>query len=342
MTTVDLFQFKRGTQAGLAALNPPLAAGEEIKEIDTGRTKIGPQPSGGSWNDLPYEDEGVLALVADDVAIPESAISVALKAALVPRPDGGANGQALIRSGTDVVWGDVASEALVIVYHSTDASYPRPVGASTVMWVGTVNPLNRIAGDIVALADPAPLPDVELWGDDFTTDGALGNTERGGKAWSVVGTGYTAARVGGKLKFTAASSSVGLALVDSGTPEGLYEGVVSTKGTNNQCGIAFRVASLTDHLVLSRVSAGDSHYCLKKRVGSTYTVIQNLTPSWADGDAWAITCAGTTITISINGVQAYTGTITEHATATKFGVYCGASGSFAEMAYDTLKFTGPA
>jgi hypothetical protein len=81
MTTVDLFQFKRGTKAGLAALNPHLQAGEEIKEIDTFRAKLGPQPSGGYWNDLPYTDEAAIEAAGTDAAAEATAAQSAAVAA---------------------------------------------------------------------------------------------------------------------------------------------------------------------------------------------------------------------------------------------------------------------
>lgn len=60
---IDTIQFKRGTQAWLAGNNPRLLEGEVIKEIDTGREKLGPI-GGGWWNDLPYTDEATIDAIA--------------------------------------------------------------------------------------------------------------------------------------------------------------------------------------------------------------------------------------------------------------------------------------
>ena len=102
--TIGTIQFKHNTKANLEISNPILLEAERIEEIDTGRAKIGPM-GGGAWLDLPYTDEAAIeaateaaaGLVApkldtadlDQVAaglvdVPESAISVALKAAYVP------------------------------------------------------------------------------------------------------------------------------------------------------------------------------------------------------------------------------------------------------------------
>lgn len=251
------------------------------------------------------------------------------------------DGGTMVETGLNLVTLTQTVSDLVIVEIKADASYPRPVTSQRVLWIGTVNPLNRIAGDFVFIAAPAPLPDVKLWGDDFTTDGALGNTEVGAKLWQVLGTGYAAARVGGKLKFTAGTTSVGLAVVDSAA-DGTLNATISTKGANNQAGVVFRGASLLNHLALVRVSSVDAHYRIVKRASGTYTLISALTQTMADGDVIQIVTLGTTVTIRINGVDAYTGTITDYPTATLCGAYCGASTSFAEMAYDSMSFYVPA
>ena len=97
--TVDSIQFKYRQSDSVT--NPFLKQAEEVKELDTGRSKVGPV-GGGYWNDLPYTDEATIeaatdaaaalvapkldtadldAAAAAKVADSASAVSVALKAA---------------------------------------------------------------------------------------------------------------------------------------------------------------------------------------------------------------------------------------------------------------------
>lgn len=52
--TPTTIQFKRGTAANLATVNPFLEIGEPCFEYDTGRVKVGDGVH--SWNDLPYQE----------------------------------------------------------------------------------------------------------------------------------------------------------------------------------------------------------------------------------------------------------------------------------------------
>jgi hypothetical protein len=49
---------------------------------------------------------GLTGAITDDDLV--AALDVPLRAAFVPRPSGGTDGQALVKSGTDVAWGSVA------------------------------------------------------------------------------------------------------------------------------------------------------------------------------------------------------------------------------------------
>jgi len=75
----------------------------------------------------------------------------------------------------------LANAGLNVVYFEGDPLYPRPDTTSAVLWVGEVDPINRIAGDIVfiasALPEPGTLDDlsglVARWrADDLTLIGA--------------------------------------------------------------------------------------------------------------------------------------------------------------------------
>lgn len=244
---------------------------------------------------------------------------------------------------TDALGSFEPADVLTIVQHAANASYARPPVEGRVAWIGTVVPTNRISGDIVFIADETPIPeDTILVSDDFNrADGALGSTPVGAKAWTPAGTGAAAAVVSNRLSFTALTSGAGYVFFDAGQANGRFVGKLGSISTGHIGGFVFRYIDTNNQILLSaRVSGSDFHYRLQKRVAGTVTVIQDLDVVSSAGDIIRLDMTGTTLALFINGVQKWTGTVTELASATKFGCYM--SGTDFGTTYDDVAFIIPA
>lgn len=211
-----------------------------------------------------------------------------------------------------------APRLLAVVEHGAIASTARPK-AERVLWVGSIEPTNRQAGDLyfVVTGEPAP---ITVFADSFTrADGALGSTPTGGKPWTVAGAGAVGGIVSNVAKLTTVGAVAGTIYVDALVADGTYTIKLAAVGSAAQAVVAFRFADTDNYLGLARVSGTDFHYRVTKAVAATVTTIATLTPLMTDGDVIAIHLNGSAVQIDINSVNVYTGTITEHATATKFG-----------------------
>lgn len=228
------------------------------------------------------------------------------------------------------------SDSLTIVQHGTNPSYARPPVEGRVAWIGTVVPTNRISGDIVFIAEETPIVPVLRWSDDFNRANVtpLGTTSVGSKAWVE----SSAWQVIGNQAASTAASGVRYATVDDGLADGTLRAKLTAQGADHVGGIVFRYVDVNNQIVLAaRVSASDFHYRIIKRVAGTLTQVAVLPNLSADGDELEVTMSGTTIMVKINGAIAWSGTITEHATATKHGLYHG-SGSTNDQRMDDASF----
>lgn len=260
--------------------------------------------------------------------------------AQIANPETPAN-SAVVDVVVDALDGFTLGSVPMLVNHGDNAGFARPVTERPVWWQGTVNPLNRIAGDSVFLVEAVPVDEV-IAADYFNrSDGALGSTPIGAKAWTVFGTGAAAAVVSNRLAFTALTSGNGYVYFDSGTAAGRVTAKFATMSAGHIGGVAVRYVDANNHILLAcRVSSTDYHYRLIKRISGTATVLADFDVVSTAGDVARIDLNGTAVTVAINGVQKYAGTVSEFVTATRVGAYT----SSAELAttYDDFSVIIPA
>jgi hypothetical protein len=149
--------------------------------------------------------------------------------------------------------------------------------------------------------------------------------------------------VSNQLKFTnLVTGTVGYAVVDAGTPNGVFSFTVPAMDAGRYAGGVLRFADTSNNLVLARVSGSDLHWRLISRVANTVTQIGIFTALMAPGDVVESTLNDTTLVIKVNGAEQFNSTVAALASATKFGVFLGNNGSTVRtaIAYDDVSFVG--
>lgn len=232
-----------------------------------------------------------------------------------------------------------AAGAARIVYHGSNNAVTRPVTANTVIWVGSVYPLNAILGDLVPdVTIPVDPPDVLLSDDYNRADGAVGASPTGGLTLTVTGTA-TPAIVSNQLSASAATGTA-YATYDVGVANGVFKIKLGNRQSAAGFGIPIRFASTTNHLLLCRVSSGTQNWRLIKRVASTTAVdVYVSSAPMTAGDTFEITLNGTAISITLNGSAFWSGTVTDHATNTKFGTMFTSVDIAGATSFDNISFT---
>jgi hypothetical protein len=202
----------------------------------------------------------------------------------------------------------------------------------------TVTDTSLVMSNIIT--DPVPPVTTSSWSDTFTRADAalLGSTETGGRSWVDGGASFGhSAVINNSAAWVATASGNGCSIVQA-VSDGTFTGKISVVG-DGSARVLFRAASLTSHLCLTRVSGADHSWRLAAVTagGSPVTIATTSNPPMADGDTFTIIMSGTTITVSINGTQIYTGVETVHAAFAG----CGILGTLNtnDVRYDNFVFT---
>lgn len=214
---------------------------------------------------------------------------------------------------------------VVFIDHGDNASAPRLNGGgetftAPAIWRGTVAPVNAIPGDMVLIGEADAVP-VLVWSDSASVDGSLGSTETGSLPWSVSGTGYVAAKSGGRFVFTAATSGLGSMFVDDGLTDCEFVVTIADAGAGAEATLWLRWQSSSTNVSLNYAGTSDPTYRVTRRISSTQTVIQDLTGFvMTDGDVVrCVTKADGTLIVTINDVEAFNGNEATAASATRRG-----------------------
>lgn len=240
-----------------------------------------------------------------------------------------------------------ALSGIVLVYHGANASAPRvnrngETFVNPALWVGSVTPDNRLAGDLVMQAAAVPSA-MTIWSDSASTPGALGSTEIGALPWANLssGTAYTAAKSGGALRYLSAGTGVAIMAVNDGATDCVFKATIAAKGTQHVATVFPRVVSPVSHLAIHRASSSDGTYVLSRRVSGATTVIATLAGFvMTAGDVVEVTTRSTgALKIRINAVTAYEGTVADFATATLRGVGLRTPDQATDVAFDDLSCT---
>lgn len=227
-----------------------------------------------------------------------------------------------------------------IVYHGDVASTVRPdVGSNAVIWVGSVYPLNAVVGDLVPDVEIPVDPPTVYFSDNYNrANGAPGVTPTGGIALVVSGTA-TPAIYSNELGVSA-DTGTAYATYDAGHADGVFHIKLGARQSAAGFGIPIRFASATNHLLLCRVSSGTQNWRLIKRVASTTAVDVYVSSSpITAGDTFEITLNGSAISITLNGVAWWSGTVTDHVSNTKFGTMWTAVDIAGATTFDDISLT---
>lgn len=151
-----------------------------------------------------------------------------------------------------------------------------------------------------------------------------------GPSWAQQGTG-TAVIDNNTAGFSTASGNV--YMTSTGQANGTLEFKLATAGNKAGC-FVFRFTNTQLTLVLK---LNGSNWGFFKRESGPENLIADLGVPYATGDLLKIVLNGTTVTISVNGTQAYTGTVADNATSTGFGFRD--SSATGTTRWDDVKFT---
>lgn len=196
------------------------------------------------------------------------------------------------------------------------------------------NPLLRTA-DTLVFRDTFDRPDGNLIGQ---------LTPRGKRPWLSRSDGSAAVKSavirGGRAGIlTETTNAMLFALVDAGTPDGIYEVDFITGEGNSNNVLPFRVQTVNNCLMLI-VTSGK--WTLRKRVSGTYTTLGVSAIAKADGQRIRIVLSGPSIRIYINGALAFAVTETDHMDQTMFGIGgLAASLTVPVTLWDNISFTIP-
>lgn len=178
--------------------------------------------------------------------------------------------------------------------------------------------------------------------DDFNRPAAdtLGTT-LDGKPWTILDYGVSSSVWGtlgdGTAGMKSATSGRHAAVADALTPDGTLTAVVGERGTTGYLpGLTVRAADADNYIQIAAIGSTNQELRILKMVAGTSTSIPTIGPIIATGDTVEVTCAGTAITVAVNGATAITATIPELADVTTHGMYAftGAVGT-----WDSVEFT---
>lgn len=237
--------------------------------------------------------------------------------------------------GVEWVW---ASEPVLASggYRSQVLAVDTPDGPRLDFWVGTSGPNWRIkygrsapiarADATAALAQAAAVSSsIKTLGlaptlvyDSFARpDGAMDAPDVG-NAWTDFAGGAPTAftRVGGRVRATAATNS--RIVLDAGRADVRVTGDLNREGSSDQMWLALRVQ---DNNNLLRFGISGATWAIQKIVGAVATplTLTGAPPAGSGIRRVVATLSGQAVTVTLDGVTVYAGTIPEFVTATRFG-----------------------
>jgi hypothetical protein len=194
--------------------------------------------------------------------------------------------------------------------------------------------LNKLAAsypaDYVAPANPSVPGGGAVGGattiaaDTFNrTDAAvLGSTDTGAKPWSIIlGPSATAATASinanrALISSRTATSGWVMAAFDGGATDFIYRGQVGSPVSGRNA-LLFSIVDGSNFLYLYPNGAGS--VILGKRLADVGTTIQDIAATVNSNSVMQVTVSGTTVTVHIDDVQVYTGTVADKPNGTKVG-----------------------
>lgn len=186
-----------------------------------------------------------------------------------------------------------------------------------------------------------PLVPVPGFSDTFNraTADTLGSTP-GGKPWILFDSGTTSSTWGtygnGTAGMKTSSSAYHLAVANALTPNGSLVAKLGTyDAAQRRPGLVIRAKDKDNFISIAPASSTVHEMRLAKRVAGVTTTLTGGGPALVAGDTVTVVANGSTITLSVNGVQALTASIPELVDATMHGMYAftGAIG-----AWDSVEF----
>lgn len=162
-------------------------------------------------------------------------------------------------------------------------------------------------------------------------DGAIG-TSTSGKVWTTTNTGFV---VQSSMAGNPTAASTRYAYLDAETPNGVY--TATMKGTFSvNAGLMLRVQNVSNYIRLDWTGGSNNPKILAVVAGVAGTTFTGTGGAWADGDVIVVTLSGTTISATKNGASIISGTVTELASATGFGI--NATAASTAVFFDSLSF----
>lgn len=181
-----------------------------------------------------------------------------------------------------------------------------------------------------------PVLDVVGFQDTFTRadSSSLGHAEFPARPWETMPTDAVQAITGGSAYVTRSGNPAAtIAVVDALTADGTLTATLG-KPQLNHLGLAFRVASVTDHWRITSHAVGGLF--LVKTVGNTSTTVQNASSfSVEEGDELSVELAGPSIRVFLRGEEVMSATDTALQGLTRHGWY--SNGGAANLIHD-VKF----
>ncbi|MCL4069291.1 hypothetical protein M3484_22290, partial [Pseudomonas sp. GX19020] len=146
------------------------------------------------------------------------------------------------------------------------------------------------------------------------------STETGGKTWTISGSAGTPAITSNALSCPDWTAQLSRAYVNNGVTDGTFSAICANLGAARRARLVFRLTNPAagSYEIVAGTTSND-HWTLALRNTSGFNVIADLGVASANGDKVAVVMSGSALTVRINDVSVYTGTMTEHLTATSCG-----------------------
>ena len=159
--------------------------------------------------------------------------------------------------------------------------------------------------------------------DGFTgPDGAIAGrtTDTGSQTWVVADGSGTPSIVSNSLGCPDWVSGVPTAYVVNNVADGVLQATCTNKGSTSTAAMMFRrQGSGSFYELAARESAGSLVWALFSRTSGAAVLVAATTIASANGDVVRVECAGSTVTVKINGVTGYSGTLATWATNGRWG-----------------------
>lgn len=216
-------------------------------------------------------------------------------------------------SDTTAIAGDAPPPSLMV-----DSVHPNTDGY---LVIGTL-----VATRLAAMGWGFALGDAEYVADNFNRADAAtwGDTPVGALTWTLfAGSGGGRNVVSGQGQHYSGSTTSAYHGFDASRADGVFRATLATKGPGSTESVFFRYADNNNTFFLRRIGGGSAErWRLMKVVSGSASDVYAPGSGWeiADGDEVEVRLRGTTVTVLINGAPLYSGTQTDLATNTKFGV----------------------